>query len=668
MKKYILLAACLILTLRNYGQTDTIIFKHLHDTILLEETVITAYRANRLLPLTFKDLSKQDLDILNTGQEPSAILNLTPSINSYSDAGNYQGYSYFRLRGIDQTRINMTLDGIPLNEPEDQGAYFSNYPDFFNSVQSVQIQRGVGTTSNGVASYAGSINFQSPSLGSDYYSEAGANYGSYNTYRVYGEINSGIRNEKGFYARISNSGSDGYKYHSGNKSSSAFVSMGIFKPRNKLKFTGFIGNQKNQLAWIGVPMGTIKLEPETNGNSNENDNFSQALISLQNTYQINANANIIGTVYYNYLKGNYDFDLNNFLGYPSTGEMFNYAFRHNFTGAFININYNLKGIRINGGIHFNTFNRVHTGSENSSGELYQNTGLKNELSSFVKMVYTVNDLVLFADVQYRFTGFDYKGSAPFDKINWSFLNPKMGLSYFISKNSDFYYSFGTCGREPTRNDLFYGEDNLPADSLGNAAYSYVQPEYVYDHEVGFKTQSGSFHLATNIYLMNFKNEIVLNGQFGPNGLPLHSNVAKSYRYGFELDLKFTFCKYFYYSNNSSVSHNRISEDDIIFQPILTPQIIINQVVGYQARLLHSGIIFKYQGKSYIDFENDHITPDYFTIDLFSSYRWKSFTFRIGLNNITNKIIVSSGYIGLDGTPLYFVQAPFNFNSGIVWNF
>jgi iron complex outermembrane recepter protein len=668
MNKYILLIALLILSQENYSQTDTVFSGTLTDTVVLEETLIEAYKANRLMPLTFKDLTKGEIDILNSGQEPSAILNLTPSINSYSDAGNYQGYSYFRLRGVDQTRINMTLDGIPLNEPEDQGAYFSNFPDFFNSIQTMQIQRGTGTSSNGVAGYAGSINFQSPGLGADHYSEFGATYGSFNTYRVYGEFNSGIKQHRGLYVRLSKLGSDGYKYHSGNQSGSAFVSMGIFKSRYKLKLTGFAGNQRNELAWIGVPLDTINKKPKTNGNSNEKDHFSQVLVSIQNTYEVNANININSTLYYNYLKGNYDFDLNNFLGYPSTNEMFNYAFEHNFIGAFTNISATYKNIRIYGGIHLNAFSRVHTGSEKSSGQLYENTGLKNEFSSFIKLTYTVSKIVLFGDVQYRHTNFNYEGTVPFEKINWFFLNPKMGLNFNIRKNTSIYYSFGNCGREPTRNDLFNGEDNLAADSSGNPAYLKISPEFVYDQELGFKTQNGSLYLAANVYLMNFKNEIVLNGQYGPNGLPLHSNVAQSYRSGFEFDVKVSFLSDLYYSVNTSVSHNRISESSIIFQPILTPQIICNQVLGYKNSWLHAGIVFKYQGQSYIDFENIHTTPGFFTIDLFAGYRLKHFNFRVNLNNLTNETIIANGYIGFDGTPLYFVQAPFNFNAGIEWIF
>ncbi|KXX71076.1 TonB-dependent receptor [Flammeovirga sp. SJP92] len=667
MKNLIILLPFLF-CLSAYSQNDTLQFLQSADTITLEEIVIQAYRANTTTPVTYKNVTKEDIELINSGQEPSVILSTTPSVNSYSDAGNYQGYSYFRLRGIDQTRINMTLDGIPLNEPEDQGVYFSNYPDFFNSIQSLQIQRGVGTSTNGVASYAGSINFQSPNLTDDYYSKIGVNYGSFNTYRVFGEYNNGLKNGQGFYARVSHLHSDGYKYHSANTSNSAFLSYGLFKENHRLKFTGFIGNQKNQLAWIGVPMEVIDQDPRTNGNADENDAFLQALASVQHSWNLSENVVLNNTAYYNFLDGNYDFDLNNFLGFPSTDEMYNYDFRHNFMGYFSNINWDTGNLNLNAGIHFNTYNRRHIGSERTLGELYENTGFKNEFSTFVKASYTLNRFVLFGDLQYRYADFDYSGAVPFEKQQWHFINPKVGINYFISDKANVYYSFGVSGREPTRNDLFNGEDDLPADELGNPLYNDVNPEQVENHELGTRLTFNKLHLTANVYFMNFTNEIVLNGQYGPNGLPLHSNVAQSFRSGIEVDLKWEFMPHFYYQNSSSYSYNQITEEDVTFSPILTPNLIINQTLGYKKKGLHIGANIKYQSESYIDFSNENTTPSFYSVDIFGKYRYKSLDFKVAVNNIMNEQIIANGYIGIDGTPLYFVQAPINFTGGVTWNF
>ena len=198
------------------------------DSIARLNEVIINYQADKLTPITYQNINNKELEAKSTGQEPSFILAQTPSITNYSDAGNSQGYSYFRLRGIDQTRVNITLDGVPLNEPEDQGAYFSNYPDIFNSVSKVQIQRGVGTSKNGAASYAGSIEMFSPNLQDSAKTTFGLGYGSFNSLRAFGEFNSGVKKGKALYVRASQIYSQGYKYHSSNNSQSLFLSGGLF--------------------------------------------------------------------------------------------------------------------------------------------------------------------------------------------------------------------------------------------------------------------------------------------------------------------------------------------------------------------------------------------------------------------------------------------------------
>jgi iron complex outermembrane receptor protein len=195
MTKYFILFLLTILTSRQLKAQDTL---GLDTTKTLQEVIIT-YQADKLTPITFQNISSKDLKTKSTGQEPSFLLSETPSITNYSDAGNSQGYSYFRLRGIDQTRINMTLDGVPLNEPEDQGAYFSNYPDILNSVSKIQIQRGVGTSKNGVASYGGSVQLFSPNLYDSSKTTFGFGYGTFNSLRAFGEYNGGVKNRKALY-------------------------------------------------------------------------------------------------------------------------------------------------------------------------------------------------------------------------------------------------------------------------------------------------------------------------------------------------------------------------------------------------------------------------------------------------------------------------------------
>lgn len=648
------------------AQADTIILGQIPDTIYLKETVIQAYKADRKTPVTYFNIDKKSIKNVNLGQEPSQILSYSPSIHMYSDAGSSQGYSYFRLRGIDQTRINMTLDGIPLNEPEDQGVYFSNYPDFFNSLESIQIQRGVGTTTNGVASYAGSINFSSPDLKGDRKIQLGSNYGSYNTYRIFGEFHSGYKNNRALYARISHLHSDGYKYHSGNTSNSVFISGEGNKSKHNFKFLGFIGNQANELAWIGVAMDTIKKDPKTNGNSLENDRFGQALASIQHTYPLSNHIRLNSVVYYNYLKGNYDFDLNNFLGLPLSEEMYNYAFTHHFKGFFSNLHVQNQKTNFYTGIHINTFNRTHNGSERQLGELYQNKGYKNEFSFFSKINYNIGKVHVFGDIQYRYASFDYEGSVQLPQLNWSFINPKAGINLFVTKSTNIYYSAGSNGREPTRNDIFNGEDNLLADSTGNPIYSNVNPERVFNQEIGIKSYHKSWYVNANLFWMKFNNEIVLNGQFGPNGLPLHSNVAKSTRNGLEINYGVKVLSSLVYKGNVMLSSNKIVEENVTIIPILSPSVLINQELSFNLKDITFELSSRYQHSSYIDFENTIKLPSFFETNFRLAYTLNDFVFRTGINNITNAKIFSNGYIGIDGSPLYFIQSPRNYFIAVTW--
>jgi iron complex outermembrane receptor protein len=639
------------------------------DTFALREVIIlSSYRASNEMPVSFKNLDLQAIEQKNIGQEPSFILSQTPSISVYSDAGSYFGYSYFRMRGIDQTRVNMTLNGVPLNEPEDQGAYFSNYPDFFNSIQSLQIQRGVGTSTNGVASYAGSINLESASLFRAK-RELYAGYGSFNTHRVYAEYATGLVKKQGLYLRASSLHSDGFKEHSGNTSQSIFYSYGFFGKKHLLKVTSFVGNQRNQMAWMGSPLDSLRKNQRYNANrSDEKDHFVQSLTQVQHTLTLGPEATLNTSVYYNFLQGNYDFDLNNFLGLPSTSEMYNYAFRSHFAGIFSNFSLQHQHWKLNAGLHGNLYQRQHTGSERTAGELYQNTGHKNEASAFVKTSYTFNRLMAFADLQYRYANFEYQDSVPLLHLSYQFFNPRIGLRFQINESLSAYYSIGKTEREPTRNDLFNGSDDLPADSLGLPVYINLSPESVVDQELGLKWQFGRGHLFTNIYYMSFDNEIVLNGKFGPNGLPLHSHVASSYRSGLEIDFQYKLAGGWQLVNNSSFSRNQIREEAESFHHVLTPSVMINQEIQYRWKKLLLGSGLRYQSQSFVDYANQITLPAFYTLDFSASYQFKHLELSLKVNNLTNQRYYTNGAIGVYGDPLYFTQAAINYFAGVKYQF
>jgi iron complex outermembrane receptor protein len=348
--------------------------------------------------------------------------------------------------------------------------------------------------------------------------------------------------------------------------------------------------------------------------------------------------------------------------------MYNYAFEHQMVGCFINYSLRIHNLRIYAGINGNTFHRKHTGSERTLGNLYTNIGYKNDASLFTKLTYTFQKLTVFGDLQYRHTEFDYKGDVKFNKISWNFINPRIGLSYKITDHAEVYYSFGKTSREPTRNDIFRGEDNLLADSLGSPMIGVTKSEQVMNHELGYKLNSHSLHVNINCYFMKFANEIVLNGEYGPNGLPLHSNVAKSFRSGIEFDIDVPLTKNFGMSNNSNFSYNRIEEEHVTFQPVLTPNLMINQSVYFKLKSFYISLSGRYQKASYIDFANQYNIPEFYCLSSRISYTFGKITISLWLDNITNKKIYNQGYIGPNGNPIYFVQAPINYFTSIKWNF
>lgn len=665
MIKYFLLTLLILTTTQLLPAQDTL---NIDSSRQLKEIVII-YQADKQTPVTFQNIYSKEIKQKSTGQEPSFLLSETPSITHYSDAGNSQGYSYYRLRGIDQTRINTTFDGMPMNEPEDQGAYFSNYPDILNAVSKIQIQRGVGTTKNGVASYGGSVQLFSPDLADTNRTTLGLGYGSFNSLRVFGEYISGIKNRKALYVRASQIYSDGYKYHSSNNSQSVFLSGGLFYDKSAWKLNVLAGHQQNDMAWMGVSDSLINIDRRTNGNKkHEKDRFFQMLVQLQNHRKINQTSSLQSSLYYTYLKGNYDFDLNNFLGMPSTNELFNYAVESGFVGFFTNYTYSKKNVNWTTGLHGNAYNRQHTGSEKALGQLYQNTGHKKEISVFTKADYSLNRFMFFADLQYRYVNFDYKGLVEMQKINWNFFNPKLGFNVAINPNASLYYSIGYTGREPTRNDMFGGNDDLLADSLGKAILSNTKPEFVLNHELGFRYQNNKLHFDANLYYMAFSNEIVLDGKFGPNGLALTNNVEQSFRTGLELSVIYKISKHFSLINNSSFNYSRIQEQSETFSPILTPPAIINQEVVFSKNNFTITLSGRYQTHSFIDFANEGKVSGYFLVNSRAGYRFKSFQFSVFLNNITNAQYFNHGYVDFDGAGKFFTQAPTHLYASIQYSF
>ena len=643
-----------------FAQTDTTLIQP--NAVELSTVNVTAYRADLRTPVTFKNIDKRDIDKINFGQEPTAILNYTPSVTMTSDAGNAFGYSSFRIRGIDQTRINVTLDGIPLNEPEDQGLYFNNYPDFFNSVSSIQIQRGVGTSTNGVSAYGGSINMTSASPFSERGLETGFGYGSFGTGRLYTELNTGVsENGYGAYVRVSAIGTDGFVDNANHFGRSAFYSVGRQWNDNTLKITGFIGKQNNGMAWLGATQDMLDESETANGNTpDEDDEFTNALTSIQYT-KIVGNSRINATAYYNYLNGNYDVDLNNF----GIEAQQNIALLHGYYGAFVNVTHYLGDLNLTYGVHGNQFERRHTGTFDIADWNYQNTGFRQTFSAFAKANYEIGKLRLYVDIQERLTDFTYDGSQEMPSQDWAFFNYRGGFNYQINNRYSVYYSYGQTSREPTRNDLFLGNDDLDLSFYPDGEFKTIDPEQVQDHEFGFKFNSGKLAFQANGYFMSFDNEITLLGAVGPNGLQLSGNVDNSYRAGVELDAAYKVSDSFRLIAQATQSENRILQDGVEFNHVLTPSTIVNLGGEYSIKYFTFGLDAKYQGEAYLDLANTEKLDGFALLNVRTTYHADdNISLSLFLNNVTNQTYNASGYVSGEEVR-YFRQAGFNVFASIV---
>ncbi len=633
----------------------------------VEIEIFGANPAGEDQPFSFSERVKADYDSSLRGQEASFVFAESPGITNYADSGSYQGYSYFRLRGIDQTRINVTLDGVPLNEPEDQGAYFSNYPDVLNSLAGFQIIRGVGTSQNGTASYAGSILLSSPDLRA-LASEAGFSAGAFGSARVFAQRGVKLDDGAAVFIRASELHSDGYRRRSGNDAQSLVYKWDNLRRDNNWSLTGVLGHQQNELAYIGATAEQLAADRRANGNSREDDNFFQSLSQLQNRRSIGAGGELTTTVYYNHLQGNYDFDLNNFLGLPSTSELYNYGLSSHFAGAFSNFRTSFGQNRVTLGVHGNWYQREHVGSERALGTLYENRGVKEEASVFAKYERALGDFMLLSDLQLRRTTFNYHGSVPLGELGWTFFNPKAGVTYLLSNDTSIFYSLGRTGREPTRNDMFLGNDELLADDLGNPLLGVTQPEHVVDQELGVRAKGASWSLESNLFLLNFDHEIALSGKLGPTGLPLTASVENSYRTGIEFQGRWDVETTMRLKLNGAVTRSRIRQEGQNITPVMTPSFVGSTGAEFHHDSFRIEGEVRYQGASYLDFANTSTIGGFSTVNLSGHYTRGDVELGLHLNNILNRSAYTSGYVDGSGQSRYFSSAPRNLFVSAAWKF
>ena len=641
----------------------------------LERVTVTAIRGGAIgegAPLSQRTLTRAEIEQRSFGQEVPLLLQGTPSVTSYAETGNYWGYSYTRLRGIDQSRINLTIDGIPLNDPEDQVLYFADFPDLASSIESVQIQRGVGTSSAGTASFAGSINFETSPLAAGREGELQIEGGSFGSKRASAEYRSGLfANGLAFYGRLSDLQSNGYRYHSGVQGRSGLVSAGYFGARDVFKVMATVGLLHDTLSYLAVPETDLSRDRRLNPLlPTELDRFGEQLVSASYTRALSTTSSLSTTLYRISASGNYDVAID--------PDLWNYHLDFVWYGLTSAWSWQGEGLRVNVGVNANRYARDHYAFVRPvlTDAQYFNTGHKGDVSGFAKVAYDVGRATVFGDVQTRRAEFRYVPDARADigprSISWTFLNPRGGVTYRLRPQFSLYGSYGVTSREPARGDMFAGFDNLDTSNVAFVGdLSRVRPETVHDAEAGVTLATDAVQLQANFFSMDFRNEIEPIGALSYQGLPLRKNVHASYRRGLELDGRVRLTRSVTAFANATLMQARIADytDDASGEsfhdvpPLLTPRILTAQRLEWQPT---AALSFwgegRYTGRSQLDNTGNPalVLPDAYVIDASAVWRFASgrHALEVRGNNLGGSKRYGSGY-GSGDTPYYYVLPPRN---------
>ena len=596
---------------------------------LREDVVVRAVRAADLDPVTKSDLTLAELTGVNRGQEMPFLLSRAPSVNAQSDSGAAAGYAYFNIRGIGQTRLNITLDGVPLQDPEDQALYFSNFGDFTSVVDSVQVQRGVGTSSVGSASYGGSVNFASVNPAERAGFEFQGSAGSWGTGRGTAAVHSG-RFDHGvaYYGRASAQTSDGFREHSGADQGTFYYGATHQGRASMLKLFGFSGRTRTQLAYLATDPDTLAANLRSNPMStDERDRFGQDFVQAQFTRVVGSSSTFMAQAYYNGAQGWFR------IWDTPREHLQQYAINGHAVGAVLGATHQRGRLALNWGAHANTFTRDHFMDVVGGDRAYTNTGEKSEANTFIKATWRAGAASFWADAQLRHAAFRYEGEQPLGSVTWTFFNPKAGARFAPAPAVSFYASVGRMSREPARSDMLFGEDNatLPYD------LSAVRPERVVDLEAGAEYHRNTLTLKVNAYAMEFRDEIALTGELSGIGLPTRRNVGRSSRRGIEADVVWQPAPAWRAAATAAFSRNRIDAwtqyydvYDAAFAwidsvariaqdvaPLLTPSTILNGTVSWApVSSVAADASGRWVSESQLD-NTGHAgfrTPSFFTLD------------------------------------------------------
>jgi len=676
--------------------------KSIYKDSLLE---IKAVNITQKLPITKEIINvEKDLKSTNLAQDLPILLKNQISVESTSDTGNGVGYTSIRIRGVDATRINVNLDGVPYNDSESQGSFFVNIPDVVSSAGQVVIQRGIGTSSSGTASFGAGINIISQNPSDKFYLSMQNSLGSFSTYKNSFELGTGkILGEKlSFSGRYSIINSDGYRDRAFSKLNSYNI-IGVYELKNtKIRFRTFSGKEKTYQAWNGISKEQLhsnrKYNPSGeiyNENSqiigfydNQTDNYSQNHYHLLIDQNIGKYWKIKNTLHYTKGFGYYENyesnqNLEDYLIFiTEKSNLIKRKYLDNyFFGIVSQLSADLESWNFDFGISANGYLGKHYGRVISifspeftdlNLEYYKNKSEKKELSTYYKILYKIGYFEFFGDLQFR--GISYKThslkphieEAPNFEKKYNFINPKTGFNYNLNKGK-IYFSYGEIQREPTRYDLLENSD--------------VIQEKLQDFELGYNANFVNFSFSVNYFYMFYRNQLVLTGKLNDVGSPIHQNIGKSYRTGLELHLEYQISKKINTSVNSTISRNKnrnyihqisdneninLGNTDIAFSPNFSGNFIFN----YQARNnLTLSLINKFIGKQFLDNTQKYTSElsSYTVSDFSVTYNIKMNGFPIDfyllINNIFNQKYINNGII-YNYQPYYFPQAGTNFLIGI----
>ncbi len=577
------------------------------NTVLMDEVVVSSTRVDEKSAMAYSNVSKADIAEQNVGQDLPYLLNQLTSVVTTSDAGAGVGYTGIRIRGSDATRVNVTINGIPVNDAESQGTYWVDLPDIASSIDNIQVQRGAGTSTNGAGAFGGSLNIQTTKLNPKAYGEVNSSYGSFSTLKNTVNVGSGLINDKfAFDVRLSKVNSNGFINRATSDLKSYYLSGAYYGKKTIIKFITFSGVEETYQAWNGVPESRLNgdvqgmneyisrnsLDAEDATNllnsdsrtynmftyKNQVDHYKQDYYQLHFSHEFNREWNANIALHYTKGKGYYEeyrkadafsnYGLDNVIVGTDTITTTNLVRRrwldNDFYGTTFSLNYNNnKKFAATLGGAWNQYKGLHYGEiiwaqYASNGVLHNNyyndTALKTDFNMFVKANYLAGERVnLYADIQYRTVGYSFLGyDSNLKNVQQSdmlaYVNPKFGINFNINDKASIYASYSIAHKEPSRDDY-----------TQSTPQSRPQAERLRDIEIGYKHKLKKIMWSLNYYAMKYNNQLVLTGQVNDVGAYTRTNVPNSYRQGLEAELGIKIFKQLTWNVNATYSENKVEQ-------------------------------------------------------------------------------------------------------------